>query len=155
MEEEIKKIEEKLAECQKQSEEYLNGWKRAKADFINLKKDEDKRFEEVMKYGNSELVKELIDVLDSFDLATDLPKGALLIRQQIEEILKKQGLERIPIQIVSSGGIAQQADPNFHEVIEEIESTEPPNTILEEIVKGYTLYGRVVRPTKIKVAKEK
>ncbi|MEK9186207.1 MAG: nucleotide exchange factor GrpE [Patescibacteria group bacterium] len=153
--EENKKIENDLEECKKQCEEYLNGWKRAKADFINYQKDEAKRFEEMLKFGQGELIRELLGILDSFDLATDLPKGAALIRQQLEEILKRQGVETIPIQSIKSGEGAQQADPAFHEVIEEIESEEPAGTILEEVVKGYTLNGRVIRPTKVKVAKSK
>lgn len=141
-------LKEILALCEKQCQEYLDGWKRAKADFINYQKDEARRFEELFKYGQAELIKELIGVLDSFNLANDLPKGVELIRQQIEDILKKYGVEKINI----SG---QLFDPNFHEVIGEIESSEPPNTVIEEAVKGYTLNGRVVRPAKVKVAKLK
>src|SRR3989338_3051516 len=150
---EAKKLVEKLEKCEVEKEEYLNGWKRAKADFINYQKDETKRFEEMFKFGQVELIRELLGILDSFDFATDLPKGALLIRQQLEDILKRQGLEKIPIQIPGAGGLSQQSDPAFHEVIEEIESAEPAGAILEEAVKGYILNGRVIRPTKVKVAK--
>ncbi len=147
--------EETLKKCESERDEYLNGWKRSKADFTNYQKDEAKRFEEFAKFSSSEMIKELIGVLDSFDLASDLSKGALLIRQQLEEILKRQGVEQILIQLIGSGGMAQQANPVFHEIVGETESDQPGGTILEEIVKGYLLNGRVIRPAKVKVAKSK
>ena len=55
-----KTVEEKLAECQKQAEEYLNNWKRERADFINYKKDEAKRLEEFVKFGNEGLFWKLL-----------------------------------------------------------------------------------------------
>src|SRR5882724_2424458 len=58
-----------LAECEKKRDEYLAGWQRAKADFLNYKKDEAMRLQEFMKYGHEEFMRELIGVLDSFDLA--------------------------------------------------------------------------------------
>lgn len=152
---EANKIEGVLKKCEAERDEYLNGWKRAKADLINYQKDEVKRFEELAKFSNWELVKDLISVLDGFDFATDLPKGALLIRQQLEEILKRQGLEKIPVQIISSGGMAQQVDPAFHEVVGEVESDHPAGTIIEEVVRGYVLNGRVIRPAKVRVVKSK
>src|SRR3989338_6296064 len=55
--------------CKKEKEEYLAGWQRAKADFINYKKEEAKRLETLAKYANAMLLEELITVLDNFDLA--------------------------------------------------------------------------------------
>jgi molecular chaperone GrpE (heat shock protein) len=51
-------------------DEYLDGWRRSKADFINYKKEEAKRIEEVVSFGNISIIKELLAVLDSFDLAS-------------------------------------------------------------------------------------
>jgi len=148
---ENKKIEknEELQRCETERQEYLDGWKRAKADFINYKKEEGERFKEFAKFAAAGLVEDLIQVLDSFDLATDLPKGALLIRQQLEEILKKQGVERVK----AEGGMA--FDPNLHEALLSEESDQPAETILEEITKGYTLNGRVIRASKVKISKTK
>src|SRR3989344_6824683 len=60
---------DELQKCQKEKDEYLDGWKRAKADLSNYKKDEMKRFETVAKFANEAIIRELIAVLDSFDLA--------------------------------------------------------------------------------------
>ena len=154
------KNNDELAKCQKERDEYLDGWKRAKADLINHKKDEGKRFEMTIKFANESLVKELINVLDSFDLALislETPKeseksdfimkGLYLIRQQLEDVLKQQGLERI---IVSVG---QPFDPALQEAIANIESDKPSGTIIEEVERGYLLNGKLVRPARVKVAK--
>jgi len=147
-EQEHKTTQDLQAKC----EEYLNGWKRAKADFINYQKDEARRFEELVKFGNEALVKDLISILDSFNLAENAPgddKGFRIIRTQLEDLLYKRGLERIPIQ---KGDIF---DPARHEALIAIDNPEdapqPPNTIVEELEKGYTLYGKVIRPTRVKI----
>ncbi|MFA6135839.1 MAG: nucleotide exchange factor GrpE [Candidatus Paceibacterota bacterium] len=168
----------------KQAEEYLDGWKRAKADLANYKKDESKRFEAVLKFANEQIIRDAVLVLDSFDLAilalerqtrintdsearidtdmnkaseakpgseqsstTGVEKGVFLIRAQLEDVLKRYGLERV---VVSTG---QNFDPALQEAVISIESDKPSGTIIEEIEKGYTLNGRLVRPSRVKVAK--
>lgn len=140
--------------CQKERDEYLDGWKRTKADLINYKKDEAKRFETMIKFSNESLVRDLIIVLDSFDLALmalekegKAEKGIYLIRAQIEDILKQNGLERV---IISVG---QQFDPSLQEAVASVESDKPSGIIIEEVERGYTLHGKLVRPARVKVAK--
>ena len=174
-EEESEKIKNELEKCRTEKEEYLNGWKRAKADYINYQKDEAKRFEEIAKFSNWDLTLDLLPVLDSFaalersiggeprpngKLGQDLgiaalgkeskiDKGVYMIWAQLENTLKKRGLEKIE---VSAGG---KFDPAFHEAISEAESDQPAGTILEELEHGYNLNGRVIRPAKVKLAKPK
>ncbi len=153
-----KKISEEpkknLEKCEKERDEYLNGWKRAKADFINYKKEEAERFREFAKFSNEALVLELIMVLDSFSLGLavledDKPaeKGMRLIKNQLEETLKKYGLEKIT---VKSG---DAFDPAFHEGLKEVESAAPPGTIAEGIDIGYALNGKVIRPARVNLSK--
>lgn len=155
----LKELEEKLAKCEKERDEYLNGWKRAKADAINLQKDEMKRLEEVMKFANTDLIKDLLLVLDSFaaleknfrseprsaELERELG-GTLVIKDQLEKILNKQGLEKIK----ASG---EMFDPSLHEAMLQEESDKESGTILEEMVSGWKLNGKVIRPTKVKISK--
>jgi len=143
-----------LAKCQQEKDEYLDGWKRARADLANYKKDESKRFEAIAKFSQESLVRELINVLDSFDLAlislefdTKTQKGLYLIRAQLEDILAKNGLERI---IVSVG---QPFDPSLQEAIASIESDKPSGSVAEEVEKGYLLNGKLIRPARVKVSK--
>jgi molecular chaperone GrpE len=141
-----------LEKCKNQCEEYLNGWKRTKADLLNYQKDEAKRLEEVIKFANKDFLKDLIVVLDSFDLAINSlgeasDKGFMMIRSQLGDILKKHGLEQIKVE----PGMA--FDPEIHEALMEVPSGHPPGTIAEEIEKGYILNGRVVRPARVKISK--
>ncbi len=149
-----KPIHDELQDITKERDEYLNGWKRAKADLINYQKDESKRSEEILKYASLDTVKDLIPVLDSFDFALQAldkegkaEKGMYMIRSQIEDILKRRGLERIS---VSPGDIF---DTRIHEAVGEVSSSHPPGSIAEEVEKGYMLQGRVVRPVRVKLTK--
>lgn len=153
-EENSKELEKELEQFKKEREEYLNGWKRAKADLINYQKDEAKRFEELAKFAQAVVIKDLIPVLDSFDLALTVlekegraDKGVYMIRAQLEDVMKKNGLERMAVSIGSP------FDPNLQETIGEVESEKPSGTVVEEVEKGYLLNGRVIRPARVKIAK--
>ncbi|HTY39916.1 MAG TPA: nucleotide exchange factor GrpE [Candidatus Paceibacterota bacterium] len=149
-------LEKKLAETEMKRDEYLAGWQRAKADFINYKKDEMARFAEAVKYGSEDLMQELMTVLDNFGLAVQtmekagpVEKGVYLIKAQVEDILKKRGLERIP---VKSG---DAFDPNFMESIAEVEGSGPPGSVADEIEAGYRLHEKVIRPVRVRLVKAK
>lgn len=154
--EELKK---KLEEAEKLKEEYLAGWQRQKADFINYQKDAMKQMHGIVKYANENLVFDLLVVLDSFDISVNSLKteeltetekkiiqGFELIRAQLEDVIHKKGLK--PIE-----ALGQQFDPVFHEIAEEIEGNESPGTIVDEIIKGYEFNGKVIRPSKVKIIK--
>lgn len=143
-------IEKLIAE----KEEYLAGWKRAKADFINYQKEELKRLEEITKFGQMDLLRDLIIVLDSFDLGLEAlekegvaVRGMYMIRTQLEDVLRKRGLERIMI------SVGQPFDPALHEAVAEVESSLKPGTVVEEVRRGYMLHGKVIRPAQVKIAK--
>ncbi len=164
---------DELEQCKKERDEYLDGWKRAKADLANYKKDELKHFEEFARWSQESLIREVIAVLDSFDLAilsrsesgqtqtnADLTRtdadavtaerhlrGMYLIRNQLEDILRKNGLQKIVVMI---GG---KFDPREQEAIGEVTSDKPSGTIVEEVEPGYSLNGKVVRAARVRVAK--
>lgn len=147
-------LEKKLEECEKEKNEYLNGWKRAKADFINYKKEERERFENFLIAQQSVLMSELLAVLDSFDLGLVMSKGDLiekkgveLIRNQLEGVLRKNGVVRIKT------SVGDRFDLSKHEALEEIESELPEGTVVEVVEKGYMLHDKVLRPVKVKVSK--
>jgi len=147
-------IQEESEKLKKERDEYLSGWQRAKADFINYKKDELKRLEEVARYGSEELMGELITILDNFDLGLQaleksgpVEKGVYIIRTQIEDVLKRRGLERINLKP------GDKFDPTVAEAIAEVESDKPAGTIVEEIESGWRLYDKIVRPARVKVSK--
>jgi len=149
-----KELADDLQKCKKESQEYLNGWKRAKADFINYKKDEAKRMEELLGITKLLSLKDFIPILDNLDKAIDsfksegkTEKGIDMIRSQLMTVFKKHGLEEIEVEA------GYEFDPNFHEGVEEVDSKIAPGRIVEELEKGYLLDGQVVRPTKVKLSK--
>ncbi len=160
-EERLKKLREKMKKCQGERDEYLAGWQRAKADFINARKDEEKHREEFLKFSNQMIIADILSVLDSFDLALShygsreklqkeetekFLKGFYLIQAQLNDILKKYGLS-----VIKSAG--EKFNPEFHEAIAEIESDKESGIIIEEVQKGYILNNKVLRATKVKIAK--
>ncbi len=153
---ETSKEQNELQKCQNEREEYLNGWKRAVADFANYKKDEAKRRAEIIKFANEEIISDFLPILDSFDLAlavspsseseNQIKKGIAMIKMQLMESLKKYGLEEI-----SPHG--KKFDPACHEAVAETDYDKESGTIVEIVSKGYILNNKVIRAAKVKVAK--
>lgn len=154
------KIDEptELDKAKQERDEYLNGWKRAKADLINYQKDESKRLRDAMGYGSETVMRDLILVLDSFNLASMAGKedeGTKAIRNQLSEVLKRHGLEKMKL------NPGDKFDPNLHESLGEMEIPSassgqvkyPPETVAVEIEAGYMLNGKVVRPARVKLSK--
>lgn len=141
----------------KERDEYLDGWKRAKADLVNYKGDEMARLKEISRFASEDVMRDIVSVLDSFDLGlaslggdveSPAGKGMYMIRTQLEDVLKKRGLERI---IVSAG---HPFDPALHEAIAAVESDElTSGTVVDEVERGYLLHGKVLRPSRVVVVK--
>ena len=146
---------EDIEKLKQECEEYLDGWKRAKADLANYKKDEFKRLEELVRFANEDIIIDLLNILDSFDLALqameksgEVEKGVYLIQNQLEDLLRRRGLEKMDVQE------GQMFDPSMQEAVMTVEgSNEKDGLIAEGIEKGYVLNGKVVRPAKVKVYK--
>ncbi len=149
----IKRLKAERTVCDRERKEYLDGWQRAKADSINYKKDEQRRFEELARYATGDLLQELIGVLDNFDLALgagappEVEKGIVLIRGQMENVLRKQGVEAVEVKA------GDAFDPQMQEAIGEEESDAPAGAIARILQKGYMLRGRIIRPARVKLSK--
>ncbi|OIN88964.1 nucleotide exchange factor GrpE [Candidatus Berkelbacteria bacterium CG1_02_42_45] len=148
---ERKELEAKIAEL-------TAGWQRTQADFLNFKKQAANDRLRLIKSANSDLVHQLLTVLDHFQLAArHIPKdlenhnwaqGIRQIERQFEKILADNGLEHIE-------SVGQQFNPELHEAVEEVESEKPEGEIVEEILAGYKFADSVLRPAKVKVSKGK
>jgi molecular chaperone GrpE len=158
MSEEIKEVQKELppekseAELLKeQIEEGKNKLLRALADFDNYKKRVVLEQDQFVKFANEGLIRELLPALDGLSKAIEiskddnLTKGLALIKRQIMDALAHFGIEEIEAQ-------GKPYDPNLHEAIMKKESSEPANTIIEEVQKGYILHGRVIRPSMVIVS---
>jgi molecular chaperone GrpE len=143
----IKKIKAKLKQCQKEKEEYLAGWQRARADLINYKKEQEQKISDYYKFANQSLITEILMVLDSFEQSLKHKKddGLLQIYNQLKNTLKNNGLEEIK-------AIGEKFNPEFHESIGEVKGKKP-GFIVEEVQKGYKLNNKVIRPSRVKINK--
>jgi len=148
------KKKDKKKECEK-CKEHLEGWKRAMADYDNLKKDLFKERDQIRKLVKEDVAHEIITVLDNFDQAVkfvpdDLDQsvknwiaGVTHVRDQLESVLTSQGIE-------SSGAIGETFDPNVHEAAgERQEEDKQDQEILEVTQRGWKLGDRIIRPAKV------
>jgi molecular chaperone GrpE len=150
----IKKLKKELKNCQKEKEEYLSGWQRERADFINYKKNEEKRLEEKALFLKKNILLEILSILDNIERAEgNLPEeiknhpwveGILKIKDQIKDLLKKEDVEEIKI--------GEDFNPEFCEAVEMVDGEE--GKIMEVLQKGYLLKSRVLRPARVKVGKK-
>ena len=160
-EEKIKKLKAKLDKCLKENKENLLGWQRARADFVNAKKENNKKIKESFAYAKSELINELLPVMDSFDMAFSNKEawenvdknwrtGVEYIHSQLTTILENNGLKQIDPK-------GQRFDPKFHASIETIatDDKKEDGIIMEVVQKGYELNGNVLRAAKVKVGQYK
>ena len=161
---EARQLQKDLADAKAKCEEYLNGWKRERADFLNYKKDEMERIGQLAKYANEEIILKIIPILDNIYLAeSHVPEelkthkwieGFNKIKNQLCDFLSKEGIEPIKT-------IGEKFDPNTMEAVGEADSARSDlaqsnaekNTVAEEVQRGYTLYGKIIRPAKVKVTK--
>jgi len=153
----LKELSEKLKECEKLRDEYLAGWQRARADFLNYKKQEIERIEDLVRYTKEELILKILPILDNLERArvtlppalknSDWVKGILQIENQFRKFLKTEGVEEMRM-------AGENFNPNFHEAIARVEiKGKKSGEIVEVLEKGYLINGQVLRPAKVKVAK--
>lgn len=148
-----------LDKIKAERDEYLNGWKRAKADFLNYQKDEAKRLDDMGKFYTEAILEDVISVMDGFNhgLASieksggQVDKGFYLVKNQLEELLKRRGVTQMK---VSPGEVY---NPMYHEAIQMLESAEANGNkiesghIAEEVEAGYMMNGKVLKPARVKV----
>lgn len=146
-------MQEELEKIKAQAEEYLAGWKRAKADFVNYQKQVEKEKAEWLMFASAGCVKAMLPVLDSLEAACQVlgvrgeGSGVENVRDQMVEALKSMGVEAIPV-------TKEPSNPELHEVVGTEQMEEVSSGLMaREVQRGYTLHGKVLRPAKVIVAK--
>ncbi len=158
----IKKLRDDLKQANTEKIEYLSGWQRAKADYINLQNTEDKNRTDIIKYAKEGLLVDLLPLVDSFDMAfankavweqapENWRKGIEYIYSQLSGILKDNGLEPVVPPFGSD------FDPQRHESIglTATDKEKEDGKILEVVKKGYILQGKLIRPAQVKTGEFK
>lgn len=153
---ETEDLQAQLEAAKKEAEENLAGWQRAKADFLNSKKEQEKAMADYRRYVGEDMILALLPTVDSFDLAarhlpeelkdSDWAKGVMCIKGMFESFLRDAGVSEIR-------SVGEKFDPNLHEAVGEAESDKEEGTVIEEVQKGYNLGDKVIRVAKVKVAR--
>jgi molecular chaperone GrpE len=137
----VKKLREKLSAAIKEKQEYLDGWQRARADFVNFKKEEALMLEEKEQRIKAELIESLLPALDSFEMA--LKHGATkeyeLIYKQLLGSLAGLGVEKF-------GTVGDNFNPAVHEALTQ---TGDGETIQSIERSGYKVGERIIRPAQV------
>jgi molecular chaperone GrpE len=126
---------------------------RAAADLENYKKRATRERDEAERFGIQKLLKDLLPVLDNLDRALShldakdaLADGVMATRRIFEDTLGRHGVK-------SFTSVGQPFDPTRHEAMQQVETSEvAPGTVVSELVRGYLLHDRLMRPALVSVA---
>lgn len=154
---ELSNLKQQLADAQVQAQTANENQLRSLADIQNMRRRTEEERIRIIRDGNERLIKELLPVLDDFDLALNAAKqsesyeqlvsGMEAIYRKFVDTLGKQGV--VPIEAVGT-----TFNPDVHEaVMVDEDSNEADETVTAELRRGYLLNGRVIRPSLVKVSK--
>ena len=144
---------------EKEYKELYDKYVRLHAEFENFKRRMTKDKQEAIKFANQELIRQILPFVDNLERSlqhADESKNIDALKEGIEmtikdflKTLEKSGLEAIPAE-------GEPFDPNVHEAIMQEERNDmEPNTVVQELQRGYKLHGRVIRPATVTVSKKK
>lgn len=152
--EEPAETEDKSEKNKEEDEALETRYMRLMADFQNYKRRTEAEKSNVYAYANEQIVLRLLEVIDSFERALDhkdaaegaFAEGMEMIFRQLLDVLKNSNVEEIE-------SLGKEFDPNFHNAVlmEDTDEYES-NTVSAVLQKGYTLNGKVIRPSMVKVA---
>lgn len=152
-----KKLRDEIKKLQKEKEDYLTGWQRAKADYVNLQRELDLARVNISILAREKMVEKLLPALDSFEMAfsnkehwekidKDWQNGITSIYQQLISGLAFSGIEKIDMNDIPF-------DPNIHQSISIVETAdeEKDHTVEKILQVGYKIGERIIRPAKVTI----
>jgi molecular chaperone GrpE len=157
----VKELREKLKKAIAEKQEYMDGWQRTKADFVNARKREEEARKETVKYAAEDIIMQLTPVLDSFTMAFSNKEawekidknwrtGVEYIYAQLKGTLEQNGFSEYDPK-------GETFDPFRHHAIESLPVEDPAqdHKVIEVTQKGYMLNGKIVRPASVKIGEYK
>jgi molecular chaperone GrpE len=152
-------LRESLEEQKKKATEYYDQLLRLKAEFENYRRRVEKEKLDLVKFGQEDVLLKMLPFIDNVDRALKAARehdnhktileGLVMIEKEFKQFLKQEGVEPIQTQ-------KEKLDPGLHHVVSQEESPDhEDDEILEEIQRGYSFKGKVIRPSLVKVAKKK
>ena len=151
-EQEVLALSEELEIIRAERDEYLDALRRARAEFENFRKRQERDRARLLELASEKLVAELLPVLDNLERALeaggDIRGGVQATRDQLARLLESEGLT-----LVSSEG--EHFDPNIHEAVMGQPSEEhEEGAIIQTFQRGYMLNGKLIRAAKVVVAQQ-
>lgn len=154
---ETEDLRRELAAKELEAKNHYDRFLRQVAELENFKKRSAREREEVARYANETLIKDLLSVVDNLERAVahasgggngkPIVEGVEMVLKGLLDVLAKHGVTQI-------SAIGQPFDPSMHEAMAQVESDDhQPNSVVEELHKGYTLRDRLLRPALVSVAK--
>ncbi len=145
-----------VEKLQKLADEHLAGWQRAKADYLNLKRQSEKEKEELAKFANAALIIELLPIYDNMkralshvpdgDDGKDWVKGIFHTIKQFKQLFESLGIEEIKT-------VGKPFDHELHHAIgKEKRDGVRSGTVIEEMKTGFTMHGKLVEAAQVRVA---
>jgi len=148
-------LEKELEILKKKAADYLHGWQRAKADYINFKRQIKEEQSLFVKLAHAEILLNILPIVDDFEhalrhLPEDLEnnpwvEGVKRVYQKLQKLLTDLGCEEIKAK-------GEKFNPEIHEAVAKTNEVANAGEIVEVLQKGYKLHGRLLRPAKVKVA---
>jgi molecular chaperone GrpE len=151
--EDLARLEKTLEDERKRNEEYLTSLRYLQADFENYRKRVDREIRELEEFSTLGLVRKLIPVLDDLDLAVatagkaedkGILEGVKMVQKNLNSALESEGLHRIK-------AVGEPFNPSSHEAVDKVQGKDSSDKVIEEMRKGYTFKGKVLRPSAVKV----
>lgn len=150
-------IADELAAAQEEARSKQELYLRALAEMDNLRKRTQREKEDIAKYGNENILREILPVIDNLERAIDhaagqnegagLLEGVEMTLSQFRSVIQKFGVEPLASQ-------GELFDPAHHQAMGQLETDEvPANHVVKELQKGYLLNNRLLRPAMVMVAK--
>lgn len=159
LEAEVSKLRQEVAKTSAEKSEIQETFRRRQTDFENFRKRTDRERSEIFRSVISNLAVKILPVVDNLNRALDSSvntektpdfqhfiDGIQLVNHQLSEVLEEMGIQPIP-------AVGQPFDPHFHEAVATVPTEElPPNTVIEELLRGYRIDDKVIRASMVKVS---
>ncbi len=158
VEDPVKEFEDRLECAEKETKQNYDNFLRASAELENFKKRSSREMNDLRKYANEALLRELLPIVDNLERAISsssndeqaengVVEGVGMTLKEILKVFKKFSVK--PIEAVGN-----QFDPAFHQAIQQAEAdNHPENTVIQEFQKGYMIHERLLRPSMVIVSK--
>jgi molecular chaperone GrpE len=151
----IADLEARLAQARQEAADNWNKFLRERADVDNLRKRQERLLAERVQRQKKALLHKLLGVMDNVERALvfqdtldrqGLQQALRMVQWQMNEVMRGEGLNPVPT-------VGEPFNPYVHEAIEAVEdSDKPEGTVVEEVLKGYTLGEETLRPARVKVS---